>query len=109
MNGLAIFGLVYFGLGILVTMYVMRGKSFTEGTRWYEKILGLVFMIVLWPCRQSWRHELTGAADGPKDQLWTFTRTRERADKPNRIRPNTDGRGSNSSQHTLEAVAHNVV
>jgi hypothetical protein len=49
MNGLEIFGLVYLGIGLLITMFVTRGTSFTEGTKWYEKVLGLAFMIVLWP------------------------------------------------------------
>jgi hypothetical protein len=38
-----------------------------------------------------------------------FTRTPERADRPNRIRPNMDYRGSNSSRRTLAAAADNVV
>jgi hypothetical protein len=49
MNGLEIFCLAYLGVGLLITMYVIGGKSFTEGTKWYEKVLGLTFMIVLWP------------------------------------------------------------
>jgi hypothetical protein len=38
-----------------------------------------------------------------------FTGTPERADRPNRIRPNMDYRGSNSSRRTLAAAADNVV
>jgi hypothetical protein len=49
MNGLEISCLVYLGIGLLITMYVIRDKSFTEGTKWYEKVLGLAFMIILWP------------------------------------------------------------
>ena len=49
MNGLELLCLVYLGIGILITMYVIRDKSFTEGTKWYEKVLGMAFMIVLWP------------------------------------------------------------
>jgi hypothetical protein len=49
MNGLEISCLVYLGIGLLITMYVIRDKSFTEGTKWCEKVLGLAFMIILWP------------------------------------------------------------
>jgi hypothetical protein len=49
MNGLELLCLAYLGMGFLITIYVMRGKSFTEGTKWYEKVLGMAFMIVLWP------------------------------------------------------------
>ena len=49
MNGQEIFVLVYLGVGLLITRYVMRGKSFTEGTKGYQKVLGLVFMVILWP------------------------------------------------------------
>jgi hypothetical protein len=49
MNGLEICCLAYLGIGLLITMYVIRDKSFTEGTKWYEKVLGLAFMIILWP------------------------------------------------------------
>jgi Mn2+/Fe2+ NRAMP family transporter len=49
MNGLEISCLAYLGIGLLITIFVVRGKSFTEGTKWYQKVLGLAFMIVLWP------------------------------------------------------------
>jgi hypothetical protein len=49
MNSLEIFCLAYLSIGLLITIFVMRGKSFTEGTKWYQKVLGLAFMIVLWP------------------------------------------------------------
>jgi hypothetical protein len=49
MNGQEIVGLVYLGIGLLIAIYVMRGKSFTEGTKGYQKVLGLVFMVILWP------------------------------------------------------------
>jgi hypothetical protein len=41
--------LAYLGIGLLITIFVMRGKSFPEGTKWYEKVFGIAFMIVLWP------------------------------------------------------------
>jgi hypothetical protein len=49
MNALEVSCLAYLGIGLLITMYIMRGKWFPEGTKWYEKVLGLAFMIVLWP------------------------------------------------------------
>jgi hypothetical protein len=49
MNGQEIFVLFYLGVGLLITRYVMRGKSFTEDTKGYQKVLGLTFMIILWP------------------------------------------------------------
>ena len=49
MNGQEIVGLVYLGIGLLIAIYVMRGNSFTEGTKGYQKVLGLTFMIILWP------------------------------------------------------------
>lgn len=49
MNGLEISCLAYLGIGLLSTMYVIGDKSFTGGTKWYEKVWGLAFMIILWP------------------------------------------------------------
>ena len=49
MNGLEITCLAYLGIGLLITIFVTRGKSFTEGTTRYQKVLGLGFMIALWP------------------------------------------------------------
>jgi hypothetical protein len=49
MNNLAVLGLVYLGVGLLITLFVIRDKSFPEGTKGYEKAGGLAFMIILWP------------------------------------------------------------
>ncbi len=49
MNASALLGLIYLGIGVLVTIFVRGGKSFPEGTKWYEKALGVAFMVVLWP------------------------------------------------------------
>ena len=39
----------YLCTGGLITVFIMGGKSFTEGTKGYEKVLGLVFMVIPWP------------------------------------------------------------
>ena len=49
MNASELLGLIYLGVGLLVTILIRGGKSFTEGTKWYEKALGVAFMVVLWP------------------------------------------------------------
>jgi hypothetical protein len=49
MNAAELFGLVYLGIGLLIAVFIMGGKSFTDGTKRYEKALGVAFMIVLWP------------------------------------------------------------
>ena len=49
MNAAELFGLVYLGIGLLITVFIMGGKSFTDGTKRYEKALGVAFMVVLWP------------------------------------------------------------
>jgi hypothetical protein len=49
MNAAVFFGLVYFGIGLLINIFIMGGKSFTEGTKGYQKALGAAFMVVLWP------------------------------------------------------------
>jgi hypothetical protein len=43
-----LFGL-YLCIGGLITVFIKGGKSFTEGTKGYEKVLGLGFMVILWP------------------------------------------------------------
>jgi succinate dehydrogenase/fumarate reductase cytochrome b subunit len=48
-NGSELLGLLYLGIGLLVTIFIKGGKSFPEGTNWYEKALGVAFMVVLWP------------------------------------------------------------
>jgi hypothetical protein len=49
MNAAELFGLVYLSIGLLITVFIMGGKSFTDGTKRYEKALGVAFMVVLWP------------------------------------------------------------
>ncbi len=49
MNGTGIAGLSYLGIGLLITVFVMDGKSFPEGTKAYQKALGWGYMILLWP------------------------------------------------------------
>jgi len=39
----------YLCIGGLITMFIMGGKSFTEGTKRYQKALAVAFMVVLWP------------------------------------------------------------
>jgi hypothetical protein len=39
----------YLCIGGLITLFILGGKSFTEGTKRYQKALGVAFMVVLWP------------------------------------------------------------
>jgi hypothetical protein len=49
MNAAELFALVYLSTGVLITVFIIGGKSFTEGTKRYQKALGVAFMVVLWP------------------------------------------------------------
>ncbi len=49
MNASELLGLIYLGIGLLVILFITGGKSFPEGTKQYERALGVAFMIVLWP------------------------------------------------------------